>query len=311
MAIPTGSRLRVVGELPAGYAARIRTAWPESTPCGPGEPADAVLAWDYGAGAAEVSGAGRPRWVHLRAAGVTPGLLELARQGTVVTTGSGGHGVAVAEHVLALVLAHYRRIAELISARAAGRWPDPFPVAELHGRTAVVLGTGDVGRCTARLLSAFGVTVAGVSRGAAAVPGFDRVHPVGELPKVLPEADLLIVAVPLTPATRGLIGAGELAALPPHALLVNVARGAVVDEPAMISALRDGRLAGAGLDVVTEEPLPAGSPLWSLPTVLLSPHCADTTAATDRRCLEVFLANVRLVRAGRPPARTVRPDLGY
>lgn len=258
------------------------------------------------------------RWLHTVAVGVAPEVLRrAAATGLEVTNGAGTHGSAVAEHVLAVLLAHVKGLPRTLAAQRERKWQVPS-ASELRGRRVGVLGLGDIGGRTVRLLEAFGARVTGCRRGTGdpagsgaaervprAVYGRDRI---GDF---LDGLDVLVVAVPLTPETRGLIGAAELALLRPGALLVNVGRGPVVDESALLAALRTGRLGGAALDVFDSEPLPASSPLWSEPDVLITPHSADATAETDQRCLDLLLDNVARFRDGQPLRNVVDPSRGY
>jgi phosphoglycerate dehydrogenase-like enzyme len=181
----------------------------------------------------------------------------------------------------------------------------------LRGSTVGVLGLGDLGRCTARLLTALGAVVVGLRREAGDVPEVTRTYRTEELPAFLRRLDVLVLAAPLTKETRALIGATELALLPRGAFLVNVGRGPVVCEESLLAALADGHLAGAGLDVFAEEPLPPASPLWSAPGVVLTPHCADSTDQTEERCLELLLEQVRRFSSGERPLNVVDLDRGY
>jgi phosphoglycerate dehydrogenase-like enzyme len=303
----TRPTLRINGALPAGFLDRIRNSWPEARIVTGDVPADAVLIWDY---TLPYRLEPVPRWVHTRAVGIDDVLLPYAGR-TVLTNGRGTKGPAIGEYVVAAILAHYKRLPELVRAGDSRTWHEPFVLTELGGKTVGIVGTGDNGRAIARLLRPFGVGLIGVRRRSDPVPEMDEVHTVADLPKVLPRCDVLVLATPLTPLTRGLIGAAELDLLPAGALLVNIGRGAVADEPAMVAALRHGRLGGAALDVFGTEPLPANSPLWRAPNVLISPHCADITAPTVERCLVAYLENVRLVRAGRAPRWIVDPAAGY
>lgn len=310
--------VRVLGAQPRAVAA-IAAAWPDAeivadAAC---DRAVAVLAFDVPPQELVrcVSVAPARLWLHTIWAGLPDGLVDvlagLARDGLVVTNGAGAHGCAVAEHVLALLLAHYKRLPAVLAAQREHRW-DPQQARELRGQTVGLVGLGDLGRSIARLLGEFGVAVIGVRRTEGApIAGVSRTVPVRRLAEILPLLDALILAVPLTAGTRGLIGAAELALLPPSALLVNVARGPVVDEPALVDALRAGRLGGAALDVLDTEPLPADSPLWSLPGTIITPHCADLTAGTEARILELLLSNISRYRAGQPLRNVVDPARGY
>jgi phosphoglycerate dehydrogenase-like enzyme len=185
--------------------------------------------------------------------------------------------------------------------------------AELAGRRALVVGLGAVGRTIARRLAALDVEVWGIRRSAHGTEpeGVARMLPFEGLARALPETDAVVLACPLTEQTQRLIGAAELEALPPHAVLVNVARGEVVDERALIEALVSGRLRGAALDVVEQEPLPAESPLWDLPNVLISPHSASTVERENERIVELFIENLRRWLDRRPLLNQFDRSRGY
>ncbi|WP_203786506.1 D-2-hydroxyacid dehydrogenase [Paractinoplanes rishiriensis] len=305
----TGVRLAVLGDPPDDCLRRVERAWPEATPVDQG-PAEAVLAWTYDPEPLlDLLGAGpAPAWVQTRSVGVDPriaALLQPAR--TVLTTGRGAHGAAVAEHVVVLLLTLLRRVPELLRAQSERRWLDPFELRELAGCTVGVLGLGDVGEQCARLLAAFGTRVRGLRRTARGVtddppefPQLSAVYGPDRLAAFLTGLDVLVVAVPLTACTRGLVGAAELGRLAPDALLVNVGRGPVVDQDALVRALCSGRLGGAALDVLDVEPLPPDSGLWTTPNLLISPHCADRTPATDERFVAGYLDRIARYRRGEP-----------
>jgi phosphoglycerate dehydrogenase-like enzyme len=171
----------------------------------------------------------------------------------------------------------------------------------------LILGLGDLGRAIARVLRPFGAHVIGVRRSAEPVPEVDRTLPVSALREALPAANILIIAASLTADTRGLIGAPELALLPRGSYVVNVARGGLLDEAALIAALQSGHLAGAALDVFEREPLPPESPLWSMPNVIVTPHAAAHTEATDDRAVDLFAANLRRFLDGEPLVNRLEP----
>jgi phosphoglycerate dehydrogenase-like enzyme len=218
----------------------------------------------------------------------------------VFTTAAGVHGSSLAEFVIMALLYFYRNVPRLQRMQAAHHW-QRYTNAELAGRRALVVGMGAVGRVIAHRLAALDVEVWGIRRSAHGTPpdGVTRMVPFEGLAQALPETDALVLACPLTEQTHRLIGDAELQALPPHAVLVNVARGQVVDEPAMIEALESGRLHGAALDVVEQEPLPAGSPLWDMPNVLVSPHTASHSLGQNEAIFDIFLDNLARFRAGR------------
>jgi phosphoglycerate dehydrogenase-like enzyme len=263
----------------------------------------------------------RLRWIQCITAGVDPELAAAVRGGDiVVTNGAGIAAGPIAEHALAGMLALARNLPTALRLQADARW-DRLAVMsgtgsglrELGGSAVAILGLGPIGRAVARAVAAFGATVRGVRRRPelGAPPPLEAVVGPGELRPLLAWADFVVVAVPETPATDGLIGAAELAAMRPSAYLVNVARGAVIDEEALVAALRRGGIAGAALDVFTREPLPAESPLWTLQNVIVTPHVAGATPHYFERALDLFVDNLERWRAGRRLRNAVDLVLGY
>ena len=246
------------------------------------------------------------RWVHIHSAGADrPVYLELRARGVQVATSSGANAPVVAQTALLGLLALARHWPRLLAAQREKRWAPLIASGlprDLQGQVAVLVGWGPVGRELGRLLQALGLELVVVRRSAeAAAPGIRTVADT-QLREVLPRADWLLLACPLTERTRGLIGAPELALLPPHCGLVNVSRGEVVDEPALIDALRSRRLAGAYLDVYAQEPLPADSPLWELPNVIATPHSAGFSDGNEQRVARMFLDNLARFARGESPA---------
>lgn len=232
----------------------------------------------------------------------------------ILTNASGIHAIPISEHILAMMLALARRLPEVIRRQSEHRWqrPDGSLVRELAGSTAVVIGLGAIGGRTARLLHAHEVRVIGVRRNPnVPAEGVERIVGPGQLLAVLPEADWVVITAPLTAETRHLIGPHELAVMKPEACILNIGRGAIIDQDALIDALRTGRLAGAGLDVTTPEPLPADSPLWELPNVILSPHYSGSTPYYEERAFALFLENLRRYLAGEPLLNVVDKRLAY
>jgi phosphoglycerate dehydrogenase-like enzyme len=249
------------------------------------------------------------KWVHVLSAGVDEVLPYLPKEVTITAT----HGIqaeAVADHAFALLLALSRGIARFRDHKKA-LWDRTVPVDELFGKTMVIIGLGEVGRAVARRAKGFGLRVVGASRAGTPVPGVEQVLSVDRLPEVLPQAQVLLLCAPLTEKTRGLIGAGELALLPQGALLINVARGGVVDEEALIHALQVGHLAGAGLDVFSCEPLPPDSPLWHMDQVIVTPHVAGLSPHYTERAIKKFAENLDRYLRGEPLLGTVDPKAGY
>jgi phosphoglycerate dehydrogenase-like enzyme len=272
-----------------------------------------------GAGLVEaLRAAPRVRWVQARNAGAGEQLgaaLELDPEllrDVSVTSVSGIHAGPLAEFALLGLLAFAKRLPALARDKAARAWPEvPPTMGVLEGRTVLVVGLGEIGLAVARLAGAAGMRVLGVKRTATAVPGVDEVAAPERLAELAARADALVVTLPLTDATRGLVGAAALRALRPGAVVVNVGRGAVIDEPALAEALRDGQLAGACLDVFTEEPLPAESPLWALENVIVAPHAAARTEDEDARAVALFADNLRRRVEGQPLRNVVDPTRLY
>jgi phosphoglycerate dehydrogenase-like enzyme len=275
---------------------------------------DALLAWE--ANVPDIVGAIRAhralRWVHDNAAGIPPVLLEaLADRETLLTNGSGAQSSAIAEYVVAMLLTFTKRLRELGRFQEQAAWVTGFHPVELRGLTVGIIGLGNAGRAIARLLRPFGVRLLGMRRHPEPVAEVDALYPREEMPRFLAQLDALVIAAPLTGETRGMIGAAQLGQLRSGAYLVNVGRGAIVDEDALIAALRAGHLAGAALDVFTVEPLPRTSPLWALPQVIVSPHYCDQTPQTDERGRDLFFDNLRRYIQGEPLRNVVDRQLGY
>jgi len=239
---------------------------------------------------------------------------EAASGSFILTNASGIHAIPISEHIVAMMLALARRLPEVIRAQPEHRWQRParLLVRELAGSMAVVVGLGAIGGRTARLLSAHEVRVIGVRRNPdMPAEGVERIVGPDRLIDVLPEADWLVITAPLTPETRHLVGARELSVMKRDACILNIGRGAIIDQEALIEALRSGRLGGAGLDVTTPEPLPADSPLWDLPNVLISPHYAGSTVHYEARAFALFEENLQRYLAGEPLINVVDKRLAY
>lgn len=239
----------------------------------------------------------RLRWVQTTSAGVgsTVERLGLRQSDLLVTTASGIHARPLAEFVFAALLFHGKRLAHLQAEQRAHHW-QRFVGRELHGQTMAIVGPGRIGREIARLARAFGMTVWAMARehdpARAAALGVDRLFARAELPAMLAGADCLVLCAPHTPETDNLIGAAELAAIKPGAVLVNIARGAMLDEAALLAALADGRVGFAALDVARTEPLPPDSPLWDIPNLLINPHSASTVEGENAALVERFVENL-------------------
>lgn len=256
--------------------------------------------------------ASRLRWLHVGAAGVDwalfPGLVE---SDVTVTNSRGVFDAPLSEYVLALMLAMVKDVPGTLRAQSARTW-HPRVLGSLRGGRVVIVGAGTVARASGRLLRSVGLDVTLVGRsGRQGQPDEGWIHSITDLHDLLPAADWLVVAAPLTSETRGLIDGGALGALPPGARLVNIGRGPIVVEGAVVKAVESGSLAGAALDVFEHEPLPVESQLWSLPTVIVSPHTAGTTTGTPALLTEAFLENLRHYLAGEPLQGVVDKRLGF
>lgn len=233
---------------------------------------------------------------------------------TVFTTASGVHARPLAEFCLMAMLAHVRGLLPTLEAQRARRW-ERFAGSDLEGRTVVVLGHGRIGAEVGRVARALGMRVVGIKRHPGGIePGSvhaDELHGPGALRSLLPRADFLVLAAPHTDATQAILGAAELAALPPGAVLINVGRGALVDEPALVEALASEHLAAAWLDVFATEPLPADSPLWAMPNVVVSPHSGSTSNGENGRITDLFCENLRRWQAREPLLNVLDPTRGY
>lgn len=245
------------------------------------------------------------QWLHVFNAGVDhPIYTEMLERGVRLTTSAGSTAAPIAQTAITGLLMLARQFPRWLAAQRERRW-DPMRVPDfppdLVGQTAVVLGLGSIGSEIARLARALGLKVIGIRR-SPQQPGdpVDELHTADKLPQLLPHCDWLIITCPLTTETRGLIDAAMLARLPRGAHIINIARGEIIDETALIAALREGRLSGAYLDVFEKEPLPAESPLWDLPNVLVTPHNSAAATGNDERVYQMFIGNLECWHHGKP-----------
>jgi phosphoglycerate dehydrogenase-like enzyme len=273
---------------------------------------------DSSAGLAEVAGLPRLRWVHATSAGAgevvrTAKLPAEALERVTITTSSGVHAIPLAEFAILGVLAIAKELPRFAEDQRARSWPElRQPLRELDGQTLFLIGLGEIGRETARLGKAFGMRTVGIRRSQGPPPEHvDEVHGPDRLAELAGRADAMVVSLPLTEETAGIIDRATIGRLPPSCIFVNVGRGGVVDEPALIEALRERRIAGAALDVFATEPLPQDSPLWDLPNVLVTPHAVALSARENERIVELFVANLRRYLDGEPLAKVVEPGVFY
>jgi phosphoglycerate dehydrogenase-like enzyme len=227
-----------------------------------------------------------------------------------ITNARGVHAAHMSEFAIALLLAVAKRLPLAMQRQREHEWRAYLP-RTLEGATLGVLGLGAIGEAVARKASALGMRVIGTRRSGEPSKFAERVYPPAGTDEVLARSDAVVVLLPLTPETRGLLGRERLARMRPAALLVNLARGGIVDEEALVEALRDKRLAGAAFDVFADEPLPAESPLWSAPNFLVTPHIAGLIGDYVDRLLPIFVENIRRLERGQPLRNPVDRERGY
>ena len=241
------------------------------------------------------------RWVHSRSAGLDDLLCpELAESCAILTNARGVFSEILGEFVIGAVLFFAKGFRRMARSQEAGVW-DQFDTVQIAGQTMGVIGFGDIGRAAARRAEALGMRVLALRSSS----GPERKR------ELLEDSDYIVLSAPLTPETRGIIGAKELRAMKPDAVLINVGRGPLVDEGALIAALRERRIGGAALDVFDQEPLPAGHPFYALDNLLLSPHCADHTPDWKELAMQMFLDNFERYRKGEPLTNVVDKKRGY
>jgi phosphoglycerate dehydrogenase-like enzyme len=252
------------------------------------------------------------RWQHTPSAGVnhilTPTFLE---RDITLTNGSGVHAIPIAEFVLNFMLYHAKNVQKLQSLQADHYWYKWFELQELYNKNILIIGTGNIGKEIASRAKAFGMNVWGSRRNPEPLPNFDKIVGADSWQSLLPEVDYLVVATPLTPDTKGLINASVLRSMRPSAYFVNIARGAIVDEEALLTALRENWIAGAGLDTFVTEPLPPESPFWSLPNVFVTPHNSALTPQLYDRIVSLFLDNLNRYQTSQPLRNVVDKQIGY
>jgi phosphoglycerate dehydrogenase-like enzyme len=274
---------------------------------------DVIFAWNFDRPRLRnvIPRAPRLRWIQSISAGVEDlAFPELRAHGVVLTNAAGVYDPGLAESVLGFLLAFSARIVE--DARlSAGDWPSER-IALLRGTTVLIVGAGSIGTETGRLLRSVGMRVRGVARTARSADDvFESIVGPEALEAELAVADHVVNVLPITPATRRTFGSVQFAAMKPTAPFVNIGRGATVDEPALIQALRGGVIAGAGLDVFEDEPLPAENPLWRMPNVLVSPHRAGDHEGWEADVVALFVDNLRRFVGSEPLRNVVDVELGY
>jgi len=278
--------------------------------------ADVLLIWNPSRDLLQAawSTASRVKWLHSRSAGLDHVMFpELAASPVPLSNGRGVFSQSLGEFVLAAVLYFAKDFPRMRRSQQAARW-DPFDVLEISKQTLGIVAYGDIGRAAASRAKAMGMRVLALRRRpelSAGDPHVDRMYAWDQRLEMIADCDYVVAAAPLTRETEGMISDAEFNAMKPGAVIINVGRGPVIDEPAMIRALESGKIKGAGLDVTTVEPLPAESPLYRLDNVLLSPHCADHTADWLDDAMRFFLDQLHRFQAGQPLQNVVDKSRGY
>jgi phosphoglycerate dehydrogenase-like enzyme len=324
--LPAAVVTRIAAALPADWRLVVVESLADGRGDGAGPSADALAAvadaevyMGYGISPEILRAGPRLRWIHSGAAGVGASLTpELLERDILFTNSAGVHAEPMAETVLAMVLHFARGLDHALRAQAAGRWDATVfeaadaPVREIGGSTVGIIGLGGIGGAVAWRVAALGARVLAVKRRpAGSLPGVTLLQGDEGLPRLLAESHYVVVSVPDTPKTRGLLDGAALDRMRADAVLVNVARGRIVDEVALVERLRTGRIRGAALDVFAREPLPADHPLWRLPNVLITPHVSGCSHHFwDRECA-LILENLRRYLSGEALANVVDKGAGY
>ncbi len=311
-------------DLEERYRERLRREFPEADFADATTPealervlpeADAIIGGSP-LSAEQLAAAAKLRWTQATSAGVEAWLTpELARHQLVLTNFSGIHAPNIADHVLALILAFARGLKPLLERQARHEWGEDEaapPTFEPAGQTLGIVGLGEIGEALAEKAHGFGMRVLALQAHPHDPPtGVERLMHAEKLPDLLAASDHVALCLPLTEATRHIIGAEELGRMRRSAYLYNIGRGGLIDQEALIAALREGRIAGAGLDVTDPEPLPADSPLWDLPNVIITGHTAGSTPLLWERGIELVADNVRRFLAGEELRNVVDTKAGY
>jgi phosphoglycerate dehydrogenase-like enzyme len=272
------------------------------------------------------------RWIQFHSAGIDFAIQSpiLQKPNIAATTLSGAAAIQTAEYAVMTMLALGHRLLDLTSSQSRTEWPrdrwERFLPRELHGCTVGLVGYGSINRQIARLLQPFGATILAAKRdvmhpsdegytpdGQGDPQGdfFHRLYPIAALKSLIRVCDYVVVGMPLTPDTRNMIGAEELAAFKPTAYLIDLARGGIINQAALIAALQEKRIAGAALDVFPEEPLPPNNPLWRIPNVIITPHISGISSHYDERALALFAENLNRYLLGQPLLNRFDPQRGY
>ena len=311
---------RIPPELPAA----VKSRWPEmrvvhsnTYDALPAELPDTDIFVGFNLTPDQLAAARKLKWIHVTAAGVAQLMrADVQAAGITITNARGIHAIPMAEHTLGVMLALARKFQDTVHYQDATEWAQE-PIwqsrpTELFGATLLIVGFGAIGMEIARRARAFGMRVEGVTRsGRGDTTLADKIYPASQLMQALPHADYIVLAAPDTPDSQRMIGAREFKAMKPSAYLINIARGALVDELAMIDALESGTIAGAALDVAEKEPLAPESPLWKMKNVFITPHTSAVSELLWPRQTELILENLDRWFSGRDLKNTVDMTRGY
>lgn len=308
------AELAMLSEVPAGFT--VVRAEGDSLPSTSAQ-ASIILAWSASRDLLRAAFLQSPqlKWIHSRSAGLDTILFpELLESPVILTNGTGVFSASLGEFAVAAILYFAKDFRRMIRNQEAGVW-EPFDVESVSGKTLGVVGYGDIGRAVASRAQALGMRVLAVKRDPTLSERdratVDAVYTPDRLKEMMPQCDYVVVSAPLTEQTRGLVGAEEIAALRSSAVIVNVGRGPVIDENALVQALSAGAIRGAALDVFDQEPLPGGHPFYGLRNVLLSPHCADHLPHWKKDAMVFFLDQLDRYRTGASLKNVVDKSKGY
>jgi len=289
----------------AGSLEQLRAALPG---------AQVMLGWNFRAASLRDAwdSASDLHWIHWAGAGVDAAVFpELAASDVQLTNARGVFDGAMAEWVLGMIICFAKKIPQTLEYQSRREWNHRLSET-VAGKRALVVGVGSIGRAIGRLLRSAGMQVEAVGRSARdGEPDFSKIHAVEDLHQHLPHSDYVILVTPLTPQTRNLFGQPEFDAMSAHARFINLGRGALVDEPSLLSALLEGGIAGAALDVFVDEPLPPDSPFWDAPNCIVSPHMSGDFAEFESVMASQFLDNWTRYQSGKPLRNLVDKQLGY
>lgn len=252
------------------------------------------------------------KWVQSFSAGVnTHPLSYLKEKGILLTNTRGVHAPQMTDHIMGMILAFSRDFLPAIRHQKERPWSYEYRLTELRGKELLIVGAGSIGQLLAKKAKAFDMTVVGLKRTPEKLSDFDQVLPLKQMLPAMETADYIVILAPLTKDTRGMVGEEAFQRMKKEAVLINLGRGPLVEEEALIRALTEGRIRGAGLDVFHKEPLPEESPLWDLENVLLTPHLGGFSDGTNRRAVELMAENIKRFRQGEKLQNVVDLHLGY